>query len=101
MYSVYDLDGTLAEVKDFAYLIDGEKKDWDAYFAACCTAPLIDPVAAIYTAMQNDPLIGDRIEIWTGRSETVRAETEAWLQHHGLRYDLLLMRPGGGLPTRQ
>ena len=35
-----------------------------------------------------------RVEIWTGLSDMVLAETVRWLAKHGVRYDLL-MRPAG------
>ncbi len=32
---VFDIDGTLADITHRLHFIQGEKKDWDAFFAAC------------------------------------------------------------------
>ena len=86
---VFDLDGTLADVEHRRHHLQRPKPRWDRFFAACTEDGLIEGVALAFAAHQQ---AGHRVEIWSGRSDAVRAETEAWLDRHGLRPDRLLMR---------
>lgn len=86
---ICDLDGTLAldEGRAEKYLRRGFK-DWDGYFAACVDdEPNWDVIHIL------GELIG-RNHIWilSGRSESVREQTEQWLDKHRVDYDQLIMR---------
>ena len=86
---VFDLDGTLADVAHRRHHIEKPKRNWDAFFAACGEDALIEAAALAFRAHQA---AGHRVEVWSGRSDAVRAETEDWLNRHGLAPDRLLMR---------
>lgn len=96
MNVVFDLDGTLADCRHRNYLVHGvEKPDWYAYYQLCGLDTPIWPVVELATNLIRR---GNRIEIWTGRSAIVRADTEDWLNGCGLgalRGAKLLMRPEG------
>ena len=75
---IFDLDGTLADNKHRFHL--AEKKDWRAYFAAC---PHDTPIHPIIELMHTIHICHDaHVEIWSARSDEVRAETELWLRKH-------------------
>ena len=40
-------------------------------------------------------LAGHRVEVWSGRSDEVRPESEAWLNQHAIGYAALWMRKAG------
>ncbi len=86
---VFDLDGTLADVEHRRHHVTGGKKRWDAFFDACSDDP---PVAAVIAAFHAMRAAGHRVEVWSGRSDRVRPQTEEWLARHGLEPDRLLMR---------
>ena len=69
------------------------KKNWDAFHAACVHDTPIKPVINTYfaLAMSNPPDSPD-VWIWSGRSDSVRAQTEAWLRAHVPWYTVIKMR---------
>lgn len=89
-FYVFDLDGTLADCSHRLHHLDA--KDWRSFFAACGEDKLIEHVRLIFWRLAGD---GNRVEIWSGRSDECRAETEAWLERHDLYPDALLMRTAG------
>jgi hypothetical protein len=93
---IFDLDGTLADCEHRIPLIRGtEKPDWDKFHEQCVLDKPIWPVIELATNLNRR---GNNLEIWTGRSEVVRKQTEEWLAQHGLAYfhgTRILMRPKG------
>ena len=92
MLAIFDLDGTLSDHEHRVGLVRHYPPDFDAYNALCEGDPVIEEIAAVARAMH---VSGHDVEIWTGRSAAVRAETERWLLAHSIFYDRLLMRPEG------
>jgi FMN phosphatase YigB (HAD superfamily) len=121
---IFDLDGTLADLKHRRHFVErpacrycgwlkpcdhdkplaeqrelrGErpkwKPNWDAFHAACVNDMPIAPVInmlKMLRASEYEP----EIWVWSGRMETVSAETFTWLQDHRVRFNLLKMRPAG------
>lgn len=76
MFVVFDLDGTLADDAHRMHLIAGARRDYDAYYAACVDDK---PRWSVVQSLKAHYLARHRVEIWTGRSEVVRAQTEDWL----------------------
>lgn len=95
-YVVFDIDGTLANIKHRLHHIKGEKKDWDAFNSMLSGDELNADVAEIYyrfcdlRAINPCPAI-----VVTGRFEKYRAETEVWLAKHGIKPQYLFMRQDG------
>ena len=87
---VFDLDGTLADVEHRRHHVTGGARRWDRFFEACVDDT---PVEAVILAFRAHQMTGARIEVWSGRSDAVRPQTEAWLARYGLAPDRLLMRP--------
>lgn len=95
MNVVFDLDGTLANAEHRVHHIRKEPRDWDAYHAAC---PFDTPKWPLIELATNLIRRGNTLEIWTGRREVVRSQTEQWLSQYGLGYfhgGKILMRPTG------
>ncbi len=91
MIIAFDLDGTLADITHRLHFIQKHPKDWRAFFAACEHDKPIQRMC--YLA--NTLLSAHRVEIWSGRSEEVRKQTEEWLRTHVGEYDALRMRSAG------
>lgn len=92
-FVVFDLDGTLALNEHRLHFIRRDPKDWDAFFAAC---PQDAINRAVRFTLEAHELAGHRVEIWSGRSDQVRAETVAWMELHCIDPSLLTrMRPVG------
>lgn len=94
---IFDLDGTLADIKERRTLAtkEGGKIDWPKFFDPNNIS--LDkpntPVIESFKALQK---AGYRMIIFSGRSDATREETEKWLAVNGIVYDKLLMRPGTG-----
>lgn len=89
MRIVFDLDGTLADGAHRLHFL--EAKDWRGYFAACMgDAPIVKMIR-----LARELAVENHVEIWSGRSDEVRQQTECWLAMHGVPYRRLLMRTAG------
>jgi phosphoglycolate phosphatase-like HAD superfamily hydrolase len=87
--AVFDIDGVLADVRHRLHHVEARPKDWESFFAAMDDdAPL-----EVGIALAHDQVAaGHEIAYLTGRDESYRGLTEAWLQRHGLPTGRLHMR---------
>ena len=89
---IFDLDGTLADCEHRRHFVDSLKNsdfeiangkkftpNWDAFHEACDQDIPIDPVIQILWKFH---VLDECIEIWSGRSESVRSKTQEWLHEH-------------------
>ena len=91
--AIVDLDGTLADgTHRLHHLYPKENRDWDKYFELCHLDTPHDDVISMVNALRSSGLT---IIILTGRREETREPTERWLEHKGVAYDALIMRPVG------
>lgn len=88
---VFDMDGVLSDAAKRQHYLDRPRRDWDAFFAACGDDELIDEVARLLDVIEDDL----QIVLLTARPITVQPQTLGWLDRYDLRWDLLVMRPGG------
>ncbi len=99
---IFDLDGTLAEIKHRLHLITpttaqekfaaehGDyRPDWDAFNMACNKD---EPKRHIIELLKMCQHYGKSIAIFSGRMETAKERTIEWLQRHEIKYDVLEMR---------
>ncbi|MEV4925409.1 hypothetical protein [Streptomyces roseoverticillatus] len=95
--AVFDLDGTLADVRHRLHHLESRPRDWDAFFAAAGQdPPLAEGVALLTAAAQRC-----EVAYVTGRPEHCRRDTLDWLARRDLPGGLLLMRgPGDRRPAR-
>ena len=92
MIVICDLDGTITDATHRQHLVQGEKKDFRAFYAA---AHLDTPKNAIIHTLQALHHFGATIWIWSGRSDEVRGTTMIWLLQHDVPYSWLQMRRAG------
>lgn len=92
---VFDIDGTLSLVGDRLKYLEGDNKDWDAFYEACGEDDLNATIAAIYDALSYYTV--SRIICVTGRRESCRKDTLEWFKNHNLPLldSDLYMRPNG------
>jgi phosphoglycolate phosphatase-like HAD superfamily hydrolase len=95
--AVFDLDGTLADVRHRLHHLQSRPKDWDAFFDAARD----DPPLPVGIALAVDSARECDVAYVTGRPERCRADTLAWLAEHGLPSGELVMRgPRDRRPAR-
>jgi hypothetical protein len=113
-YIIFDIDGTLANIKQRLHYIQeikedvrnengswkGEKvvkkPDWNAFNRAMVHDEPNLHIIGIYKAMCDMKRGGDYPAVFvTGRPEDYRAETEEWLRNNGMQPTRLFMRPEG------
>lgn len=99
MFVVFDLDGTLSLNEHRNHFVRRKTPDWDSYLAACGDDEVNVPIETVYQDLLNhgdDGSFVHRIEIWTGRSETVKDITLEWFERKEVTLpDTLMMRPAG------
>jgi hypothetical protein len=85
---VVDIDGVLADAKGRQHHL-WDSRDWDAFFDACGDDPVVDEVRTLLSLLDATLVV----LLVTARPLRVRELTVSWLDDHGLRWDLLVMRP--------
>lgn len=76
---IFDLDGTLALIQHRRRFVEGDRKDWRAFYAACDMDVPNTPVIRTMEALRH---CGCEVWIFSGRSDEVRDKTVAWLAEH-------------------
>lgn len=96
---IFDLDGTLALIEHRRHLVEGDNKNWRAFFKACVNDAPNWPVIRVMQSLRQS---GNECRIWSGRSDEVKSETMEWLLRYKcfdgrtLRWgDPVTMRPTG------
>ncbi len=99
MIVIFDLDGTISDHRHRLPLVDGSilPKDWDEYYARCGEDEAL-PVATLMSVILESNFHGPpAVYLWTGRRESTRTATCAWLHRHfstwTVPYNELRMRP--------
>lgn len=91
-YIVCDIDGTLADLSHRKHFIEEPHKDWDSFYEAC---DLDSPIIKICTLVNIIYSNGFGVIYVSGRRESTRSKTLAWLNRYGLPNGELFMRPDG------
>jgi predicted kinase len=94
---IVDMDGTLSDCahrRHFVHPENGNKKDWNGFYAHCAEDPAVPAIKTWVTALGNDP---DFIVCITSGRPIDKAgdQTIAWLAQHEIPYDHLFMRNSG------
>ena len=77
MIIIFDVDGTLALDDHRRHLLDlPDNSKWDAYHAASVDDP---PRPGMFQLLNLLADQGHHVEIWTGRTDDYREQTETWL----------------------
>ena len=84
---IFDLDGTLALCDHRRHHVEGDVKNWDAFFAECDKDTVNEPIARLFRFYRDSPL--HRVWILSGRSgtEDTAAKTRQWLTDSNLMPD--------------
>ncbi|MFJ7261479.1 hypothetical protein ACIQV2_15070 [Streptomyces globosus] len=86
--AVFDIDNTLADTDHRQHFLERRPRDWDGFFGA---APA-DPPLARGVALAVERAADSEIVYLTGRPERCRADTQEWLERHGLPQGRVWMR---------
>lgn len=95
---IFDLDGTLSLTEHRQHILDNQDDPnrWQKFFAACVDD---EPNLPVIAALNAHRAAGHRVMIVSGRSDEVRAATEAWLFQHVFKTEACvfapIMRPAG------
>ena len=90
---IVDLDGTLADGNHRLHHIHPkETRNWDKFYEECSLDTPHTDVIELVRALRD---YGMTVIILTGRREETRKETQQWLAHYGIPYEILIMRPKG------
>ena len=74
---IFDLDGTLADISHRRHFVENRANRWDEFYAACVDDVPNQPVLNILRVLASAQC---EIWIWSGRSDIVHEQTNAWLQ---------------------
>ena len=96
MFVVFDLDGTLCDTTHRNHFImDHKPKKWREFYLACGKDAPIHHTIYLLNLLWSE---GNKIEIWSGRSDIVREQTMSWLANHGIlsnhHYEVKMRREG-------
>ena len=89
MIYLFDIDGTLTDTSKRLHYISGETKDWAAFYANAAHDTPIWETITIARALHN---AGQRIFMSTGRPESTRGLTMAWMSKYRVPVEVLYMR---------
>jgi FMN phosphatase YigB (HAD superfamily) len=86
--AVFDIDGVLADPGHRQHHVSSRPKDWDAFFAGVGEDALLEAGRARLRELSADHVV----VLLSGRPESTRADTEAWLARHGIEVSRLVLR---------
>lgn len=89
---IYDLDGTLVDVRSIRHYVEGPKRDFGAFHKASKFCP---PHEWVIGAARQSHEAGYANLIFTGRMEHHRALSTEWLKAWDVPFAALEMRPEG------
>jgi hypothetical protein len=88
---VFDIDGVLSDAAGRQHFLEAPVQNWRGFFEAAGEDPLIEEVARLLDLLHPELVV----VLLTGRPVRVLELTREWLERHGLRWDLLVMRTFG------
>lgn len=86
---IYDLQGTLIDVRSIRHLVERDKPDFDAFHSATVNCP---PHQDVVDASRRDHVAGKTVLCMTGMNEKFRGSMVTWLRRHDVPFSLLMMR---------
>jgi FMN phosphatase YigB (HAD superfamily) len=92
MIYIFDIDGTLADIRHRLHFIKSQTPDWPSFYKACVDDIPIAEVIHVAVALKK---YNATILMITGRVEDIRFETVDWLRDHHIPCDGLYMREDG------
>jgi phosphoglycolate phosphatase-like HAD superfamily hydrolase len=92
MLYIFDIDGTLADLTHRLYLVRLPQPDWETFHKLC---PDDVPIWEVITVARALAAAGHILVFSTGRMESNRAATDAWLRKYRVCLGNLFMRADG------
>lgn len=91
---IFDLDGTICNVKHRQQFVATKPRNWDAWNAGILQDKLNLPVGIVFKALKkyNANL---KMIVLTGRTDDYLEETKLWLDQNGIEPDEIYMRKSG------
>lgn len=86
---IFDIDGTLAEIKHRRHFISHGASDWRSFSESMVTDTVHEPVRRLCNILFEAGFV---VFLFSGREEEYREVTEIWLDHKQIRYHHLHMR---------
>jgi phosphoglycolate phosphatase-like HAD superfamily hydrolase len=87
---VWDLDGVLADVRHRLHHVERYPKEWDAFFTAAPSDPVLEAGRLLLGRHVEEGLA---VAYLSGRPERCRADTTDWLTRHHLPKGEVYLRP--------
>ena len=92
---LFDLDGTLCDVRHRRKFVTSKPKNWQAWNAGLVNDPPNKPVCEIFkklAGIRTSDCYDWKMIIVSGRSDEYKEQTEEWLRKNQLFYDAIYMR---------
>lgn len=90
---IFDLDGTICDVKHRRQYVATKPRNWDAWNAGLVNDVPHKAVELVYKSLHSlRKLYNLDVFIVSGRSDDYRPQTEKWLDEYEFKYDRLYMR---------
>ena len=89
---IYDLDGTLVDVRGIRHLVRGKYRNFDAFHCGSYFCPPNEQVRDMALDSNHN---GYSNIIVTARTETYREVSQAWLDEQGIPFENMYMRADG------
>lgn len=89
MIYIFDIDGTLSDPNHRRHLVEGETKDWEAFYAAAAGDKPIFEVITVARALHD---AGHTTIYSTGRPDSIRDVSQKWLNKYRVPNGPIYMR---------
>jgi hypothetical protein len=92
MLFLFDIDGTVTDPSHRRHLVEGEVKDWEAFYAASAGDQPIWSVITVARALHD---AGHILVYSTGRPDSIRMVSQKWMDKYRLPKGAMYMRANG------
>lgn len=87
---LFDIDGTLADIKHRCHYVEGDKQNWTAFFEEMGADTVNGPVLDLYNVLWAHP--DYECIVLSGRPDNFRALTETWFAWNEIPFSRIEMR---------
>lgn len=90
-YVIVDIDGTITKVGARLECLKSSPPDWDSFYSRCGEDEVVEEIADLVRMVG----VENTLVLCSGRRESCRTITEAWMKKHNIDFDHLLLRKDG------
>lgn len=87
--AIFDIDGTLSDISAREHHVRSKPKNWNAFFRGMSQDKAAHSIIRLCNILHDT---GVYIILCSGRNERHRAETIAWMQREGVKYNEIRLR---------